>query len=355
MPRFVLIASAGDRREALFQAALARCGLPAADVITYPDVFGDADALAARLHGADVVRVDSPGKDAHALAALTGRPPDDAAPRGELFDSARWYAGFSAAMGRIEAALPANVRLMAHPAEAALMFDKTASGAVMSAAGVPMPRYLGAPRSHAEVLDLMRARGVWRVFLKLRHGSSASGAVAYRTNGRAHHAITTVSEEDGRLFNTRRLRTLTDPHDIARLMDALCRQPMHLEEWIPKAGLHNKTFDLRVVVIAGRSCHAVVRLSDSPMTNLHLLNDRSTTDAVRARMSPAAWDAALAACERACATFPRSLYAGVDLLVTPDFRRHYVLEINAFGDLLPTVFHQGMDTYTHEIHAVLAR
>jgi hypothetical protein len=44
-----------------------------------------------------------------------------------------------------------------------------------------------------------------------------------------------------------------------------------------------------------------------------------------------------------------SLSAGLDLLLTPGFRRHAVLEINAFGDLLPGIFHDGLDTYGAEV------
>ena len=73
------------------------------------------------------------------------------------------------------------------------------------------------------------------------------------------------------------------------------------------------------------------------MTNLHLLNTRGEADAVRARMGPEAWEGAMGTCEPVMRCFPGSLYAGIDLLITPDFRRHAVLEVNAFGDLLPGV------------------
>jgi hypothetical protein len=50
--------------------------------------------------------------------------------------------------------------------------------------------------------------------------------------------------------------------------------------------------------------------------------------------------------------FPGSLHGGVDLAVTSEFRRHVVLEVNAFGDLLPGVLHGGRDTYAAQIAAV---
>ena len=139
------------------------------------------------------------------------------------------------------------------------------------------------------------------------------------------------------------------------MIDALCAHRVHVEEWIPKAGLDGRTFDLRVVVIDGTARQIVARLSRSPMTNLHLLNRRGDPAAVLERMGPEAWRAARRTCERAAAAFPGCLHLGVDLLVAPGFRRHAVLEANAFGDLLPGVLHQGVDTYGAEIRAVTAR
>ena len=153
------------------------------------------------------------------------------------------------------------------------------------------------------------------------------------------------------LYNSRRIRVYQDIEEIAELVDALCRHRVHVEEWLPKAGFEGRTFDLRVVVIAGRARHTVVRLSRSPMTNLHLLNARGDADALRARIGHGVWEAAMNTCEGAMASFKDSLYGGVDLLFTPDLKRHAVLEVNAFGDLLPDILHEGLDTYTAEIKA----
>ena len=53
------------------------------------------------------------------------------------------------------------------------------------------------------------------------------------------------------------------------------------------------------------------------------------------------------------ALFPRSRYAGLDLLIGADYRRHAIAEINAFGDPRDNVWHSGRDTYTAEIAAML--
>ncbi|MBX9640293.1 MAG: STM4014 family protein, partial [Thermoleophilia bacterium] len=158
--------------------------------------------------------------------------------------------------------------------------------------------------------------------------------------------------DDLRLYNTRAIRRIASEPEAARLIDALCRERAQAERWIPKASIDGGPFDLRVVVIAGRATHIVVRVGRSPMTNLHLLNRRGDPEAVRRRMDPADWDAAMASCERAAGSFPDSLYAGVDLAIAAGFRRHAVLEINAFGDLLPGVVDgDGRSTHAAELDA----
>jgi hypothetical protein len=53
--------------------------------------------------------------------------------------------------------------------------------------------------------------------------------------------------------------------------------------------------------------------------------------------------------------FPNSLYAGIDLLIEASFRSHAIAEVNAFGDLLPGIMHEGHDTYGAEIATLLSQ
>ncbi len=371
---FVVVGNPGGRRVELFQAALARLGRAPAQVVGYADLLAGRAELAGVIAPGALLRIDSPGKDfavERAILALGADRPDDggyarlparpalALPfdKGRILYPRQWYRGFCALLAEVErqrAPCPPHTSLN-DTAEIALLFDKPRCHAHLAARGIPVPPSLGPVRSYEGLRARMRERGCRRVFVKLAHGSSASGVVAYRTQNGRHRATTTVEmvRRGGALYlyNSRAIRTYDDPREIARLVDALCRHHVHVERWIPKAGLGDRAFDLRVVTIAGRARHVVARLSASPMTNLHLLNARSDAAPVRDRMG-AAWDAALATCERVAAAFPGSLHLGIDLLITPDFRSHAVLEVNAFGDLLPGVLDGGVDTYTAEILAL---
>jgi hypothetical protein len=374
----VLVGNPGSRRVELFQAALAGLGLAPARVVAYADILGGRAHLASAVPPGAVVRIESPGKDfavEQALLRLGADEPDDehadyerierAAVEQLVFDKGRilplrqWYLGLRAALRLIDgqlAACPPH-QLMAKPDDILVMFDKRACHARLAAAGVAVPRCLGPVGSYDELLAVIEQAGCPRVFVKPAHGSSASGVIAYQLNRGRHLATTTVElvRERGvlRLYNSRRLRQYRDDADVAALIDAVCRQRAHVEQWLPKASVAERVFDLRVVVIGGQARHVVVRMSRGPMTNLHLLNQRGVWADVLERLGDAAWAEARRCCELAMACFPASLYAGIDLLIAAGYRRHAVLELNAFGDLLPGVLWDGVDTYAAEILAAL--
>lgn len=373
-PSFVIIGNPGSRRVDLFQAALTTRGCRTARLVSYADLIAGRVSLPDIVLAGDILRIESPGKDSGVERALlvAGAKVADDGPyarlsadeakdipieKGRILYPRQWYLGFCAILAEIkrQRVLCPPHALMNHPDDIAAMFDKRVCSHRMRVSGVPVPAELGPIGSYEELVSAMRRERCARVFVKLAHGSSASGVVAYQVSGTQQLATTTVEmvRIDGKLqlYNSRRLCTYRDPRDIADLIDALCRHCIHVEQWLPKAGIEDRTFDLRVVVIGGRVRHVVVRLSRGPMTNLHLLNARGDCDAVVERMGIEAWDSAQQSCLQAMACFPQSLYGGIDLLVSPGYRRHAVLEINAFGDLLPGALHHGDDTYTAEIAA----
>jgi hypothetical protein len=166
---------------------------------------------------------------------------------------------------------------------------------------------------------------------------------------------------DGALYNSLRVRRYARERDIAAIVDTLAPDGLHLERWLPKASQRGRAADLRVVVVAGRATHAVVRTSRAPMTNLHLGGRRGDLDAVREAVESAGgrWADVLQVCERAAACFPRTLCVGVDLLPATGWRRFTVGEVNAFGDLLPGLTGlpgsgaEDADTYAAQVAAVL--
>ena len=349
--RLTVVGNPANRRVAMFRAAALAAGLDDPLVIAWRDV---ACGRSFAVDGGSVVRLDSPGEDAEVDRLLRGAA--HPAEHGEIIGMADWHRGFGRVLRRVaDAAQAAGARLLNDPDEILVMFDKRACHGRLVASGVPVPEAIPSPNSYGELRRAMAHRGWRRVFVKSAHGSSSSGVLALQTDGQHRvRADTSVDRVGRRLFNSLRVRTYTNESDIASIVDALAPDGLHVERWFPKAGMAGRIVDLRVVVIAGRASHTVVRASRGPMTNLHLGNERGDLAALRAAAG-AEYEAALQTCERAAACFPGSLQVGVDLMFSPDFRRHVVAEVNAFGDLLPGLVVNGRDTYAQQIEAIRCR
>ncbi|MEV5683930.1 STM4014 family protein [Streptomyces sp. NPDC052164] len=362
-PRFTVVGNPDNRRVALFQEAVRAAGLPDARVVSWLQVLAGEAAF----RPAETVRMDSPGEDPEVDRLLRGVGDPT-----RVEGTARWYATFLTAVREVaRAASAAGADLLGTPGDIAALFDKRLCHAVLDGAGIPVPASPtsgpGAPvvRGWADVRGLMAEHGMPRVFVKLAHGSSASGVLAVETAGPGRLRASTSVERDaeGRLFNSLRVRRYTAEREVGAIIDTLAPDGLHIERWLPKAAQRGRAADLRVVVVGGRATHAVVRTSTSPMTNLHLGGVRGDLDEVRAAVGAAggSWRDALAMCERAAACFPGTPCVGVDLLPATGWRRFAVGEVNAFGDLLPGLAGlpgsgaEGLDTYAAQVAAVLER
>jgi glutathione synthase/RimK-type ligase-like ATP-grasp enzyme len=367
--RFVLVGDPESRRVSLFQAALSRLGLAPAALSPWLRLLR-GEPLAAPPEGA-ITRVETPemGPETYRrLLALGAAEMSDE--RGERISAAaalalspdgsglryarQHHLGFLRALCRLKAELNGAPSTHA-PEEIALLCDKSASAARLAAAGLAVPPELaaGCPRSLREA---MASRGVARAFIKLRHGSAAAGAAAFDRSGERERLLTTLAFGEDGPYSSLRLRRYEDPREIDAALGWLFREGARAEEWLPKATLYGREFDLRVVVFSGEARHTIARVSRGgrPMTNLHLGNDRADADAARRRLGARAFREALALAEAAAALFPGSLCLGADVMVVPG-RGPVLIELNAFGDLLPGLLWRGQDTYEAQARAALAR
>lgn len=373
--KYLLIANPENRRVAFFQGALAAASHEPATVIAHTDWLAGRVDLAAHITPETVIRIESPGENPETQRQLLirgARHPDasidevDAArvqfDRGRLDHPLQKALGWQVALQELDAILDENPHraVMNHPGDVAMMFDKARTHDLFAQAGVPCAPYLGRVSGYEELREVLRGADCQRAFIKLRHGSSASGVVAYRFNDRYEEAITSSLMRPGpggstHIYNCLKIQRYNRREQIELLIDTLATQQVIVERWVPKARYNGKQFDVRAVVIDGRSRHKVARMSASPMTNLHLGNERGDLDELCDEFGDALLDRIDASAEAALAAFSRSLYAGVDVLVTPGGGSCFALEINAFGDLIPNLTHEGQDTYTAQVHAMDAR
>lgn len=375
---FILIGNTESNRTKGFQAARARLGLSPAVIVPYLDILEQRVDWTTLLAGKrPIIRLESPGGSFLVERALIARgaafwqwdrpvTPDVAIEeaqaglltpeKGRIFYPRQWYLGYRSLLEEIEreveAACP-EARWMNIPHEIAIMFDKRECHHLLSEAGVPVPRLpapVGTINSYEELKIAMQQSRMYRVFAKLATGSAASGVIAYQMNPRtgAELADTTIElVERGAerfFYNSTKLRRYTNPAGIAQMIDWLGTQGLHVEQWMEKASTPDgHVFDIRQIAINHEPCHRVARLSRTPITNLHLQNQRASLEEMQ--LSQEAITQLEACARQTAACFPRSFVAGIDILLRKGSYLPYVVDINPFGDLLYHVSHGGWSPY----------
>ncbi|MDZ7910843.1 MAG: STM4014 family protein [Rhodococcus sp. (in: high G+C Gram-positive bacteria)] len=352
-PKFVVVGIPGNRRVSGFVEAVTGAGLPAPRIVGWREIVDRNYGFEA----GEIVRIDSPGEDPVVDESFRG-----AGDSTRVEGSGQWYRHFSAAIrevtGRAEGA---GARVLGDADEIAVMFDKRLCHRRLEAAGVCVPAALPiSPRSYSELVQYAADAGMSRVFVKLAHGSSASGVIALQWGPREQVSAVSSVElgDDGVLHNSLRVRTYRDEWEIAAIVDRLAPDGLHVEQWLPKASLGGRTADVRVVVVGGVATHAVVRTSTTPLTNLHLGGSRGELhDAVTAAGEN--WSQLVELSEQAASCFPAAPHVGVDVLPGVRWRRFSVGEVNAFGDLLPGLTGlpggpaEGLNTYQTQVASLL--
>lgn len=361
-----IVGNPENRRVTLFSEDARRLGWKV-QVVPWEQLLSTTEQSWPMLIASPVIRIESPGENRTVEQQLIARGASSqsagdsvrfSGEYGRIEQTEFWYAGFCDVLQKLKRMNEVDLhgRWMNPPDDIMVMFDKRQCQSLLRSRGVSVPEVLGFVESWEALVRLMDDTDAHRVFVKLPHSSSASGVIALQRNGQrwvARTSVEIVRAEDGpRLYNSLSVQRYDDRETIASIVDELGRSGLHVERWVPKAGFSGRTFDLRVVMIAGEVRHTVMRTSMTPMTNLHLGNARGDLEALRQQIPQASWSDAMESCRHAAGCFPDSLYVGIDLLFTPGFRSHVIVEANAFGDLLPGVLSNGQTTYEAELLAM---
>lgn len=368
MLQFLWLGNPENRRCDFFLKAAQQEGFPTPILLSYEHLLAGQVDWEHLLSTIDIVRLESPGENAQVAQGLLqwgAQHPQLTAPsiapntllsKGSLAGLQQQHLGFLQLLQVVEKALTAfpNIQLLNSLDNIRLCFDKQLCHAHFEQHQIAVPSALYSIQNYKDLRAQMANKGWTRVFIKPLHGSSASGVLAFRIQGQRLQATTSVEiqVENGQtvLYNSLRLRQYTTEKDIATLVNQLAKEGILVEQWIPKASLEQAVFDLRMVVIGGECQHVVVRQSKSPLTNLHLGNQRGSLEALKEKIGTSTWRSIQQLAEDAAKTLPAHQYACLDVLVRADFEQAYILEANAFGDLLPRVLHQGRDTYASVLH-----
>lgn len=367
-PRYVLVANPGTKRCETYRREVlafwaARGVAPDVEVVPWAEVVPRGGELAG-LPAFDrpaVVRLESPGKDPNVTRLLLEagarddpvEPPRDwravDLPKGVLLRPGLQYRGFRRVLVGLKQSFDArpHLRPTACPLAVAHMFDKAATCQTLEAADVPVPESRPTPPLASTFLGQFTRGELWPVtYLKLNTGSSATGIVVLGWHERSPRGVTTLAEIGPRFFNTRRVLEV-EADRLWATAQFLIDEGAIAQQGVPMAQLDGQNFDVRVVCVYGRPVATIFRLSSAPMTNLHLGGRRGNYARCRAAIPARVWLDALDHCAEAAGCFDAA-GAGVDLVFEHGSHRHYVLEVNAFGDFFPG----WIDTRGRSIHAL---
>jgi glutathione synthase/RimK-type ligase-like ATP-grasp enzyme len=356
LPPLAVVGNPDNRRVGLLLAAAEALGLREPRVLPWAQVLAGNAAF----QPGELVRIDSPGEDAEVVRLLRGEaePVDLYRVEGTRV----WYQGFVAALTDLHRRIAdAGAVALGGLEDTAIAFDKARCHAFLEERSINVPRAFPGVHDYASLLA-SRAEHRWdHVFVKIRHGSSASGVAEVRA-GDVLRATTSVElhrvPEGYELYNSLRVRTYRRERELAVLFDRLGEDGLHVERAVSKVMLTGQQMDFRLVTVGGRVTHAVGRSSDLPITNLHLGGRRRELREFVEEYGEGRWKHVVDLAERTAACFPSSHCLGVDVLC--DRNRDYVGEVNAYGDLLPNLVGlpgtpgEGVDTYTAQLRSLSA-
>ncbi len=366
---FLILANPENRRVTLFQEALKARGQPVADVVSWCDFIDDPRALARFSNEPRLFRIDAAGdndeverrflrsgyEDALKFGCSTLSPTELAelpSSRGRILSPRQAHLGFERALTALEEVLESKLKwVQLNPiADIRECFDKRVTSKRFDDLGIPVPGRVRLSNPPIRSLTELRELEWKSVFVKLSCGSSASclGVLERR------RFFTTIEQAPDGWFNNLRMQDVRDPARIEELVDFLFREGAHVEHTVPKAKLDGAFFDCRVLCLEREPAFIVVRQNNHQVTNLHLGGWRGDLSHLRQHVPPDAWEAAMDSCRRVAGCYG-ALHVGIDLLFEPDFTAHRVIEVNAFGDLLPNLVVNGLSVYETEVDAAVAR
>ncbi|MEM9982450.1 MAG: STM4014 family protein [Bacteroidota bacterium] len=364
---FVIIGHPSERRVQFFYEAAQKYNCTC-QIVPYQSLLTKKDHLERYLRPNTCLRIESFGEDfevykqllvwgaeataqepfTHIEAQAAQQLPFD---RGRIRYLRQFYWGFSLFLMYIEKTLEAfpRVKLINTPASIQLSFDKLRCQQYLTAQGLPTPTHLGQVKSYDHLQALLDDTAYARVFLKPSHSSSASGIMAYRRQGYKEQLITPIElvgkATTAKLYNHLKVRSYQHHEEIKTIVDKMAQEYLFAEQWLPKASIDKGAFDLRVVVIDGQPYQTVARISPHPITNLHLGNQRAVPAEIKAVIGEDRWEALRQLAAQAVGTIEGAYCMGADILLDATHKKMRVLELNAFGDLLPNLHWQGENTY----------
>lgn len=271
--------------------------------------------------------------------------------KGLIYPSPHWYHGWCILLQRIQDFLNENplIKPLNTPAAIQLAFHKLKCQQYLQQQNIAIPSILlEQVTDYDALMNFLQKRKIPQVFIKPYHGSSASGVMAFRQSKGKQVLYTTIRLKDKELYNHLQLQRYTSSKDIKTIINAMAPSGLMVEQWIRKKTFQEKSVDFRVLVINGKASFVVPRMSPHFITNLHLGNEKGNIGAVEENWGITLIQEVKTIAEKAIKAIDGLFYAGVDVAVS-NKGKVYVLEVNAFGDMLLNIYKDTLSTYEYEL------
>ena len=240
--------------------------------------------------------------------------------------------------------------------ELLIMMDKKSTYEYLSGAesNFYLPERTQDFQNYDEFFETVKNKTV-KYFIKLRSGSGSTGVLAYSYNAKLDEEKVftslnySVEKRKLEFFSTYRVKMYTEKNVIKNMVNWIIENGAHIEKWIPKLTYEKYGFDTRVFVAGKKAEYMLSRLSTGPITNLHLKNMRKES---REFMEEEQLKLISRASEGVMNIFDRSLYAGIDVLLSNNMKP-YIIDVNPFGDLFHNLTDSTRNVYYAEIREAL--
>ena len=151
------------------------------------------------------------------------------------------------------------------PLAIGIAFNKKETQHILLKNNVVCPEVLEAT-CYEELTAEMISKNINQVFIKPAAGSSASGILAFRyLNADRQVVYTTLKKQNSKFYNSLKIQKLTKQKEIKETFDAVSKNTLQIERWIPKWQFNKLNIDFRVVVIDKKVEFIVPRASKYPI------------------------------------------------------------------------------------------
>ena len=371
MRPFLIIGDNNGRRVKTFAGCLEKEGEFPYTVLDWMDLLKNPEILKEYLKKNNIVKIEPPEKNTEIYRKFLEYGYDS---ERVLFEEKKtgvknaeiirapgiWFDGVKNVFGRIAEIFESHKKtyLMCDIDELLIMMDKKATYEYLSGFGnsFSLPERTKDFQDYDEFFETVKNKAS-KYFIKLRCGSGSTGVLAYSYNPRLDEekifTSLNYSEENGKreFFSTYRVKIYTEKNIIKNMINWVIENGAHIEKWLPKLTYEKYSFDTRVFVADKKAGYMLSRLSTSPITNLHLKNIRKESSEFLGKEH---LELLAAASEDVMRIFDKSLYAGIDVLLSNNLKP-YIIDVNPFGDLFHNLIDSRRNVYYMEIREALKK